>query len=153
MRKTPVTLGILSMIFGLLAASVLAVMGISHNRMLNWIARVYVSLMRGTPQIPEDLTQHDCLCYSYIAEPDEWHLIGSDGECVVKVNGPIVTSQRQVLNTAAVRGPTSRPIIPSGTSIPSSARASASAAKRSASTRSAGSCSVARDEASASSTR
>src|ERR1700720_896606 len=30
--------------------------------------------------------------------------IGSDGERVVKVSGPIVTSQRQVLNTAAVRG-------------------------------------------------
>jgi L-cystine transport system permease protein len=40
---------VLSMIFGLLAASVLAIMGISHNRVLNWIARIYVSLMRGTP--------------------------------------------------------------------------------------------------------
>jgi L-cystine transport system permease protein len=40
---------ILSMFFGLMAASVLAVMGISHNRLLKWIARVYVSLMRGTP--------------------------------------------------------------------------------------------------------
>jgi cystine transport system permease protein len=40
---------ILSMVFGLMAASVLAVMGISHNRLLKWIARVYVSLMRGTP--------------------------------------------------------------------------------------------------------
>jgi cystine transport system permease protein len=44
-----VKFAVLSMIFGLLAASVLAVMGISHNRGLNWIARVYVSLMRGTP--------------------------------------------------------------------------------------------------------
>ena len=44
-----VKFAVLSMIFGLLAASVLAVMGISHNRALNWIARVYVSLMRGTP--------------------------------------------------------------------------------------------------------
>lgn len=40
---------VLSMVFGLLAASVLAVMGISHNRALKWIARVYVSLIRGTP--------------------------------------------------------------------------------------------------------
>jgi cystine transport system permease protein len=40
---------VLSMIFGLLAASVLAVMGISHNRALNWVARIYVSLIRGTP--------------------------------------------------------------------------------------------------------
>ena len=59
---------------------------------------------RGTPQTPEDLTGHDCLSYSYIAVPDEWHLIGGDGERVVKVNGPIVTSHRHVLRTAAVRG-------------------------------------------------
>ena len=41
--------------------------------------------------------QHDCLSYSYLEEPDEWHLIGRDGERVVKVSGPIVTSHRQVL--------------------------------------------------------
>ena len=44
-----VKFAVLSMIFGLLAASVIAVMGVSHNRVLNWVARVYVSLMRGTP--------------------------------------------------------------------------------------------------------
>ena len=44
-----VKFAVLSMIFGLLAGAVLAVMGISHNRVLNWIARVYVSLFRGTP--------------------------------------------------------------------------------------------------------
>ena len=59
---------------------------------------------RGTPQRPEDLTQHACLTYSYLETPDEWHLIGSDGERVVKVSGPIVTSHQQVLKTAAVRG-------------------------------------------------
>ena len=40
---------ILSMIFGLLAGAVLALMGVSHSRVLNWIARIYVSVMRGTP--------------------------------------------------------------------------------------------------------
>ena len=59
---------------------------------------------RGTPQKPEDLARHDCLSYSYVDEPDEWHLIGGDGERVVKVSGPIITSHRQVLRTAAVRG-------------------------------------------------
>jgi DNA-binding transcriptional LysR family regulator len=59
---------------------------------------------RGTPQIPEDLAGHDCLSYSYVAVPDEWHFIGASGERVVKVNGPIVTSHRHVLRTAAVRG-------------------------------------------------
>jgi DNA-binding transcriptional LysR family regulator len=59
---------------------------------------------RGVPQTPEDLTEHACLSYSYVDVPDEWHLIGSDGERVVKVSGPIVTSHRHVLRTAAVRG-------------------------------------------------
>jgi DNA-binding transcriptional LysR family regulator len=59
---------------------------------------------RGTPQQPEDLTQHDCLAYSYLERPDEWRLIGTDGERVVKVSGPIVTSHRQVLKIAAARG-------------------------------------------------
>jgi cystine transport system permease protein len=40
---------ILSMIFGLIGGAVLALMGISHSRPLNWIARLYVSVMRGTP--------------------------------------------------------------------------------------------------------
>jgi len=40
---------ILSMIFGLIGGAVLALMGISHGRPLNWIARIYVSVMRGTP--------------------------------------------------------------------------------------------------------
>jgi DNA-binding transcriptional LysR family regulator len=58
----------------------------------------------GLPKRPEDLSSHDCLSYSYLDEPDEWHLIGRSGERVVKVSGPIVTSHRQVLRTAAVRG-------------------------------------------------
>ncbi|MFM0208481.1 amino acid ABC transporter permease [Paraburkholderia sediminicola] len=44
-----VKFAVLSMIFGLIAGAVLAVMGISHNRVLIWIARVYVSVFRGTP--------------------------------------------------------------------------------------------------------
>ncbi|MGF6771236.1 cystine transport system permease protein [Paraburkholderia sp. GAS199] len=44
-----VKFAVLSMIFGLIAGAVLAVMGVSHNRVLNWIARVYVSVFRGTP--------------------------------------------------------------------------------------------------------
>jgi DNA-binding transcriptional LysR family regulator len=59
---------------------------------------------RGTPQLPEDLAQHACLTYSYLDPPDEWHLIGHDGERMVKISGPIVTSHREVLKTATVRG-------------------------------------------------
>jgi cystine transport system permease protein len=42
---------VLSMACGLVAAVGLALMGISHSRPLNWIARVYVSVMRGTPML------------------------------------------------------------------------------------------------------
>jgi len=46
-----VKFAVLSMACGLVAAVALALMGISHSRPLNWIARVYVSLMRGTPML------------------------------------------------------------------------------------------------------
>ncbi|CAN7369437.1 amino acid ABC transporter permease [Trinickia sp. LjRoot230] len=44
-----VKFAVLSMVFGLVVAVVLALMSISHSRALNRIARIYVSLMRGTP--------------------------------------------------------------------------------------------------------
>ncbi|NIE84998.1 MULTISPECIES: amino acid ABC transporter permease [unclassified Burkholderia] len=44
-----VKFAVLSMVFGLVLAVVLALMGIARNRVLNAIARIYVSLMRGTP--------------------------------------------------------------------------------------------------------
>ncbi|RAS37164.1 amino acid ABC transporter permease [Paraburkholderia bryophila] len=44
-----VKFAVLSMFFGLLAGAVLALMGVSHSRVLKWLARIYVSVMRGTP--------------------------------------------------------------------------------------------------------
>jgi cystine transport system permease protein len=44
-----VKFAVLSMIFGLAAAVVIALAGISHNRLLTGAARSYVSVMRGTP--------------------------------------------------------------------------------------------------------
>nr|WP_315592567.1 amino acid ABC transporter permease [uncultured Cupriavidus sp.] len=40
---------VLSMVFGLLIGIVVALMGISHQPILKVLARVYVSIMRGTP--------------------------------------------------------------------------------------------------------
>lgn len=40
---------VLSMVFGLVIGVVVALMGIGHQRILKIIARVYVSIMRGTP--------------------------------------------------------------------------------------------------------
>jgi L-cystine transport system permease protein len=44
-----VKFAVLSMFFGLIAGAVLALMGVSHSRPLNWLSRIYVSVMRGTP--------------------------------------------------------------------------------------------------------
>ena len=59
---------------------------------------------RGKPETPDDLAAHDCLSYSYLSAPNEWHLAGADGEHMVKVKGPIVTSHRHVLRSAALLG-------------------------------------------------
>lgn len=40
---------VLSMAFGLVIGIVVALMGISHQRILKTVARIYVSIMRGTP--------------------------------------------------------------------------------------------------------
>jgi DNA-binding transcriptional LysR family regulator len=84
-------------------SSSLVVRKLNTSRRILCAAPDYLA-RRGVPKQPEDLSSHDCLSYSYLEEPDEWHLIGRDGERVVKVSGPIVTSHRQVLRTAAVRG-------------------------------------------------
>ncbi len=84
-------------------SSSLIVRKLNTSRRILCAAPDYLS-RRGVPKRPEDLGGHDCLSYSYLEEPDEWHLIGRNGERVVKVSGPIVTSHRQVLRTAAVRG-------------------------------------------------
>jgi DNA-binding transcriptional LysR family regulator len=55
------------------------------------------------PRSPAELAGHDCLSYSYVSSPDEWHLAGAGGEHVMKVSGPIITSHRHVLRSAALR--------------------------------------------------
>jgi DNA-binding transcriptional LysR family regulator len=85
------------------ASSSLVARKLNTSRRILCAAPEYLA-RRGIPLIPEDLAGHDCLSYSYVAAPDEWHLVGADGERVVRVSGPIVTSHRHVLRTAAVRG-------------------------------------------------
>jgi DNA-binding transcriptional LysR family regulator len=85
------------------ASSSLIARKLNTSRRVLCAAPAYLQ-RRGTPHAPEDLTGHDCLSYSYVPVPDEWHLAGADGERVVKVSGPIVTSHRHVLRSAALRG-------------------------------------------------
>ncbi len=85
------------------ASTCLVVRKLNTSRRVLCAAPEYLE-RRGMPETPEDLAAHDCLSYGYVAVPDEWHLTGADGERVVKVSGPIVTSHRHVLRAAVLRG-------------------------------------------------
>ena len=59
---------------------------------------------RGRPQRPEDLTRHDCLSYSYLEVPDEWHFAGSRRRARGESERADGHQSPPVLRTAAVRG-------------------------------------------------
>jgi len=59
---------------------------------------------RGVPHVPQDLAAHDCLSYSYVDEPQSWHLKKAKREYEVAVSGRIITSSGIVLNAAATAG-------------------------------------------------
>ncbi|MCO8161969.1 LysR family transcriptional regulator [Pseudomonas sp. 21LCFQ010] len=65
---------------------------------------------RGTPRHPQDLQQHDCLAFAYLAGDDwsstekHWRLNGPDGEVSVPVNGPLMINSSAGLYQAAKAG-------------------------------------------------
>src|SRR5580658_1436350 len=73
------------------ASTSLVVRKLNTSRRVLCAAPEYLE-RRGAPQTPEDLAAHDCLSYGYVSAPGEWHLTGADGERVVKVSGPLITS-------------------------------------------------------------
>jgi DNA-binding transcriptional LysR family regulator len=85
------------------ASTSLVVRKLNTSRRVLCAAPEYLE-RRGTPRTPEDLAAHDCLSYGYVAAPGEWHLTGADGERVVKVSGPLITSHRHVMLAAVIRG-------------------------------------------------
>ena len=60
---------------------------------------------RGTPQTPDDLTQHDCLCYSNLSMAHEWRFVTEKGEpWPVTVKGRLNINNGDALKIAALRG-------------------------------------------------
>ena len=59
---------------------------------------------RGRPEKPEDLRDHDCLLYANMAQPREWPLLGPAGLQKVKVEGPLLANNGDVLCGAALGG-------------------------------------------------
>lgn len=58
----------------------------------------------GTPRTPAELTQHNCLMYSYSASGDEWKLAGPGGTHTVKVSGSLRATNGDMVRLAALGG-------------------------------------------------
>ena len=60
---------------------------------------------RGAPTTPEQLADHDCLIYEYLATRAEWRFFDAGGrERRVKVHGPLSTNNGDMLAAAAAAG-------------------------------------------------
>ncbi len=64
---------------------------------------------RGTPAVPDDLANHDCLHYLRVGEPAAWQLV-ADGDAAggtertVPVSGPLSANNSEALREAALGG-------------------------------------------------
>lgn len=58
----------------------------------------------GVPRVPEDLSNHTCLGYSYDDSVNEWRFSGPDGEHVVQVSGNLRANNGDLLRVAALGG-------------------------------------------------
>lgn len=58
----------------------------------------------GTPLIPADLTDHNCLDYSFMSTQGNWHLKGPDGDISVPVSGNLRINDDEALSQAVLGG-------------------------------------------------
>jgi DNA-binding transcriptional LysR family regulator len=57
----------------------------------------------GIPRHPQDLKQHACLHYGYLASGTLWKFTGTDGEHAVHVDGVLCSNNAEVLKVAACK--------------------------------------------------
>lgn len=58
----------------------------------------------GIPQHPEDLSHHNCLCFSYATGYEIWRFKKDKEVCEVKVNGSLIANNSEVLRQACLDG-------------------------------------------------
>lgn len=58
----------------------------------------------GVPQQPEDLRQHECLIYTYLAEAETWHFVCPEGERPIRISGRLRANNGDALRQAALAG-------------------------------------------------
>ena len=59
---------------------------------------------RGTPEHPDELRQHDCLAYGYLATGNQWKLTGADGDQWIHIPWTLCSNNGEVLRDAVVKG-------------------------------------------------
>jgi DNA-binding transcriptional LysR family regulator len=59
---------------------------------------------RGVPAHPDDLRNHDCLTYGYLATGNQWKLTGADGDHWIHIPWTLCTNNGEVLRDVAVKG-------------------------------------------------
>ena len=58
----------------------------------------------GTPKVPQDLAVHHCLIYSNELKLDTWALHGPNGVESIRVNGPIIADNGDIIRSSAIAG-------------------------------------------------
>jgi len=70
-----------------------------------WCAAPAYLQKRGIPEHPQDLQNHSCLHYGYLATGSQWQFENAQGEKdSVAINGVLCSNNGEVLRDAAVRG-------------------------------------------------
>ncbi len=60
---------------------------------------------RGVPQLPDELSQHQCLVYSLLRDRDHWHLSNRDNKKIsIKIHPYLKANTGEFLKEAAVKG-------------------------------------------------
>jgi DNA-binding transcriptional LysR family regulator len=64
---------------------------------------IYLAL-RGTPRIPEDLAEHNCLTVSNSSRTNRWHFTSRTGEHEIEVTGNLRSNSIEAIRAAALKG-------------------------------------------------
>ncbi|MBS0335525.1 MAG: LysR family transcriptional regulator [Proteobacteria bacterium] len=77
---------------------------LGETRLMACASRAYLE-KHGTPQVPGDLVNHNCVTYAYVPDSNLWRFRGPDGaERTVTVSGNLHANNGDLLTQAAVNG-------------------------------------------------
>lgn len=88
---------------GVLADSPLVVRRLAPSRLVLCASPAYLT-GHGTPHTPQELAQHNCICFSAMPWGDEWRFASKSGEIRIAVGGALRSNSAEMLLSAARAG-------------------------------------------------